>query len=1218
MTNEDFTPNDATDDQLCDDFTNQLRSGLIETVEAYLDRLEDSQRRPASDLVVKLIRREIIEHRKLGRNPVLEDYQQRFPDLELDSLKELWLLPPPRKSTREKPRLPARYTPLRELGRGGIGVVWRVFDNQLNRYLAAKLLLDRYQSDRFVNKRLEREAYLTGALQHPGVPPIHDQGRLDDGSSFFTMKLVEGETLAEILKSKSTGRAELVGIFEQVAQTVAYAHSQGIIHRDLKPQNIMVGQFGEVQIMDWGMGKRLQTIENEPSEPSLSTREESWHTRATNSLDRQDTHSNRGLTQVGDVFGTPGYMPPEQASGNVELLDERADVFALGSILAEILTGHRMLAEIPTEQLIQVSTEGELGVLPELLKQCDADPSLVQLAKHCLSTNPAERPRNGEVVADQISEYLASVDQRLRDAEIQRSQAETRALEEKKRRTLTTVLAGTILTTIAVGVAAYLWYQADQAAKSRANERQRAQTLVNALETAPPSALPFAVENLRPLKEHAVPMLQKQFREADADGQRLHYALALADFGKADVPFLVNQISVVSEAELDFLTDIIKTKQEAAELIDAKFAKQTDHDIRARLALVALKIGNVKPIEIMTSDAGDVKDRLRLIAHCEHWHGDLEPLFELGSGQHQDPVVRYSALAAIASVPVDDISSEERKKHQPVLAKLAVSSNAANVRAAAELLIRRWKLPQIRFSKQNDPELYQIDSKRDWYLNASDQVMIRVDLPIRYSGAERCERFVSDKEVTAEQFLQFVREDKQTGGRKAANPKSRYKTYREQVEWHISSFLQGNTRGYMSPSVMPIHRIGYCNALRFCNWLSRKEGLQPYYTNLSEPSIKNTFGDQRYESWDQNFNATGYRLLTNYEQAALLRGYLKDDRSIKSFYAGDYADHERYAWTSKNANEIRPVGTRLPDRYGLFDMAGSVGEYGDFSQNWTPTFNGEKLFLRHPLHGGTIETQRLDSSTPSSFADGDITADMYAGFRVARTSGSAINSFANVHGQQRLNAYKTIGNTCNRVSILEQTMSNLNHLGLMFMDIDDPAMAVQTFDEVKRHSPKVINNARRGMDAMVVLAGSQVNKALALRTLGKLEESISIADQAATSLANVVQESPATRSAKRFLKNAINVRTDSEILTLESWLQKNATDATDEAILERAFRAAEHVFQPTDQVAVNLAEVFSRHQRVADAIRWQKIAVAKTPANSSKLASRKQRLEDWETIKDND
>ena len=155
-----------------------------------------------------------------------------------------------------------------------MGVVLRASDPDFGRTLAVKVLLEHRRGDEATVRRFLDEARLCGQLQHPGIPPVHEMGTLPDGRPYFAMKLVKGETLAALLDRRTSPANDLPGflaIFEQVCQTVAYAHSRGVMHRDLKPSNVMVGAFGEVQVMDWGLAKLLA----QPSDASGSTAPES-------------------------------------------------------------------------------------------------------------------------------------------------------------------------------------------------------------------------------------------------------------------------------------------------------------------------------------------------------------------------------------------------------------------------------------------------------------------------------------------------------------------------------------------------------------------------------------------------------------------------------------------------------------------------------------------------------------------------------------------------------------------------------------------------------------------------------------------------------------------------------------------------------------------------------------------------------------------------------
>src|SRR5262249_46839177 len=174
-----------------------------------------------------------------------------------------------------------------------------------------------------------------GQLQHPGTPAVHQVGTLADGRPFLAMKLIKGSTLEAILKHRTDAAAErgrLLAIFEAVCQAVGYAHAHRVIHRDLKPANVMVGAFGEVQVMDWGLAKVLG--EETPATVEALAAEQ---TRAWTQV--SPTPEAGSHTQAGSLVGTPAFIPPEQAGGEIERVNERADVFGLGALLCVILTG---------------------------------------------------------------------------------------------------------------------------------------------------------------------------------------------------------------------------------------------------------------------------------------------------------------------------------------------------------------------------------------------------------------------------------------------------------------------------------------------------------------------------------------------------------------------------------------------------------------------------------------------------------------------------------------------------------------------------------------------------------------------------------------------------------------------------------------------------------------------------------------------------------------
>jgi len=225
-----------------------------------------------------------------------------------------------------------RYRLLERVARGGMGVVYTAEDERLQRRVALKVL-DVPGADGDLANRLIREALVLARLEHPGIVPVHDVGTLSDGRVFYTMKFVQGQRLDQYIETVSSV-TERLRLFLRICDAVAFAHAHGVLHRDLKPANIMVGSFGEVLVLDWGLAKLLQEDvgrQSQIADPDATILEKP-----------NKAGDSNGVVQTiatghGTVMGTPGYMSPEQARGDVEHLDARSDIFSLGALLRFLL-----------------------------------------------------------------------------------------------------------------------------------------------------------------------------------------------------------------------------------------------------------------------------------------------------------------------------------------------------------------------------------------------------------------------------------------------------------------------------------------------------------------------------------------------------------------------------------------------------------------------------------------------------------------------------------------------------------------------------------------------------------------------------------------------------------------------------------------------------------------------------------------------------------------
>ncbi len=303
-----------------------------------------------------------------------------------------------------------------EIAHGGMGIVLRGWDSLLGREVAVKMLHHGHLGNPGLARRFFEEARITGRLQHPGVVPILELGTCDDGQPFFAMQFVRGQTLNETLAARKNVSADLprlLKIFEQICQAVAYAHAMGIIHRDLKPANIMTGAYGLVLVMDWGLAKAL----GEPDPPPAASDGESVPEGVT--ATPAPTPADESGTQAGTVFGTPSYLPPEQAKGEVGAVDQRSDVFGLGGILCEILTGRPPYTGTDVKAVYRKALKAKLADALKRLDACPAERAVVDLARRCLAADRAARPADAGEVAREITAYLES-DQRRAERDLVR------------------------------------------------------------------------------------------------------------------------------------------------------------------------------------------------------------------------------------------------------------------------------------------------------------------------------------------------------------------------------------------------------------------------------------------------------------------------------------------------------------------------------------------------------------------------------------------------------------------------------------------------------------------------------------------------------------------------------------------------------------------------------------------------------------------------------
>jgi len=294
----------------------------------------------------------------------------------------------------------SRYAEQETIGKGGMGEIVLCVEHNTRREVAMKRMLPAAAKHPRQRARFVEEAQVTAQLEHPNIVPVHELGRDEQGAIYFTMKLVKGRSLSEILTTARKGEethslGELLQIFLKVCDGVAFAHSRGVIHRDLKPANIMVGDFGEVLVMDWGIARILgrEEIAGEDDETGVQS-------------SRQDTELPGLHTVDGSAMGSPSYMPPEQATGEIDKIDHRSDIYSLGAILYNILTLKRPVEGGTVEAIMNKVVRGGIHPPERRTPERNIPRELSGVAMKCLAKYRRDRYASIPDLQRDVSLYL--------------------------------------------------------------------------------------------------------------------------------------------------------------------------------------------------------------------------------------------------------------------------------------------------------------------------------------------------------------------------------------------------------------------------------------------------------------------------------------------------------------------------------------------------------------------------------------------------------------------------------------------------------------------------------------------------------------------------------------------------------------------------------------------------------------------------------------------
>ncbi len=1012
---------------------------------------------PVEQLPNDLIVNEYYARSRYGDRPTHAQYLDVFGSRHTDLARQLQVIDDEMAASAGAPAEPATeaepppgtsvqyfgdYVLLERLGRGGMGVVYKANQVSLKRLVAVKMILAGQLAGEEDVARFRSEAESAASLDHPNIVQIYEVGE-HQGRHYFSMRYVEGESLADRLKMSSLPAREAAHLIEQVARAIAYAHGRGVIHRDLKPANILVDRQNQPHVTDLGLAKRVQ--------------------------------GDNELTASGQVLGTPSYMPPEQAAGRLQEISERSDVYSLGATLYALLVSRPPFqADNALDTLSQVR-EQEPVSLRQLNPKLPRD--LETICAKCLEKVPAQRYSTATELADELKRFLAGEPIHARPV----SRAERLWRWCKRQPVVAGLSAAAVILTVLVAVASTVGY-----VRVVRTQRERTLAQLNSLRHAEITQVPYLLEDLAPMRAEIVPRLKELIEQPGlSEDEHLRLSLALLPVDASRVDYLYKRLLTAAPDQIAVI--VAGLADHKAEVVERLWSVLDDANgdavqrLRAACALAGYtpqdhrwkKVGGDLAAKLVTENPlvlGKWIDTLRPVS------GYLAaPLADIVRDEKTNESRRIAACEVVAAFAADDPTQcreLEKRLAMPAAAsdaqKVSLAKQQANVAAA---LLRMNQYGRMREVLKHSPDPtarsylihrfnpLAIDPKIVWKeLRSEKEVSVRRALLLGLGEFDPGQLVPAEREAVISQLVQWYRNDPDPGVHGATEWVLRHwqedqrlkqieqewtkdKKQREQRLQHIGQELatgtskpqwyvtgQGQTMvvipgpvkfmgGYPLKTVRiaqrfaiaakdvtieqyrrfrkdhratgkdpdcPVDNVTWYDAAAYCNWLSEQEGIPENQWCYEANSAKSFAEGMKIRAGRQ-----GYCLPSDGEWEYACRA-----KSVTTFCFGQAQELlGPYGWYDAKTNDRPwPVGTLKPNDLGLFDVHGNVWQWchNPYYEFGGPAMDNETV--QHTtcrvLRGGSFNLPASNACSVFRFGSAPSVDGGGVGFRVARTYNS--------------------------------------------------------------------------------------------------------------------------------------------------------------------------------------------------------------------------------------